>query len=94
MGAARGGLYLSVRCFTYRILNSSEVSCCHASSSPRSSRLCHSTVYLSAQAGAPPSAGQTDDPFPQPILSTEGIITVTFREFASLPDMVVAPRAR
>ena len=31
--------------------------------------------------------GQTNDPFPQPIVSTEGVITVTLREFASLPDI-------
>ena len=47
--------------------------------------------HLSAQGrGAPPGplpAGQTNDPFPQPILRDEGIITVTLREFASLPDI-------
>ena len=38
--------------------------------------------------------GQTNDPFPQPIASTEGVITVTLREFASLPDIDgVAARA-
>ena len=31
--------------------------------------------------------GQTNDPFPQPIVSNEGVITVTLREFASLPDI-------
>jgi glucose/arabinose dehydrogenase len=38
---------------------------------------------------APPPlpAGQTNDPFPQPIMSTEGVITVRLREFASLPDI-------
>lgn len=35
----------------------------------------------------PLSAGQTNDPFPQPIVATEGTITVTLREFASLPDI-------
>jgi glucose/arabinose dehydrogenase len=47
--------------------------------------------------GGPPTplpAGQTNDPFPQPIASTEGVITVTLREFASLPDITgVAARA-
>jgi glucose/arabinose dehydrogenase len=38
--------------------------------------------------------GQTNDPFPQPIAGTEGVITVTLREFASLPDINgVAARA-
>jgi glucose/arabinose dehydrogenase len=31
--------------------------------------------------------GQTNDPFPQPIVSNEGVIVVTLREFASLPDI-------
>ena len=47
--------------------------------------------YLSAQgrgAPAPPlPEGQTNDPFPQPIARDEGVITVTLREFASLPDL-------
>src|SRR5688572_29514696 len=43
---------------------------------------------------APLPAGQTNNPFPQPIVSTEGVITVTLREFASLPDINgVAARA-
>ena len=45
---------------------------------------------------APPPlpAGQTNNPFPQPIVSTEGVITVTLREFAALPDVNgVAARA-
>jgi glucose/arabinose dehydrogenase len=45
---------------------------------------------------APPPlpAGHTNNPFPQPIASTEGVITVTLREFASLPDINgVAARA-
>ncbi len=40
--------------------------------------------------GPPPGplpAGQTNEPFPQPIARTEGVITVTLREFASLPDI-------
>ena len=40
--------------------------------------------------GAPPGPlpeGQTNDPFPQPIARDEGVITVTLREFASLPDI-------
>src|SRR5687767_7732569 len=35
----------------------------------------------------PLPAGQTNDPFPQPIVSGEGVITVTLREFAALPDI-------
>ena len=45
---------------------------------------------------APPPlpAGQTNNPFPQPIVRTEGAITVTLREFAALPDINgVAARA-
>ena len=45
-------------------------------------------------AQAPLPAGQTNDPFPQPINQTEGVVTVTLREFASLPDIDgVAARA-
>jgi len=49
--------------------------------------------HTSAQgrgAGTPPAPlppGQTNEPFPQPIARTEGVITVTLREFASLPDI-------
>ena len=46
---------------------------------------------LSAQRrGVPPAPlpeGQTNDPFPQPIARDEGVITVTLREFAALPDI-------
>lgn len=31
--------------------------------------------------------GQTNNPFPQPITAGEGVIVVTLREFASLPDL-------
>jgi glucose/arabinose dehydrogenase len=52
---------------------------------------------VSAQDRPPPPplpAGQTNNPFPQPIVSTNGVITVTLREFASLPDINgVAARA-
>ena len=45
----------------------------------------------SAQTGGTPNqplpAGQTNDPFPQPIAAKEGVITVALREFASLPDI-------
>src|SRR5687767_4120724 len=45
-------------------------------------------------APAPLPAGQTNNPFPQPIDTTRGVITVTLREFASLPDINgVAARA-
>lgn len=40
--------------------------------------------------GAPPEPlppGQTNQPFPQPIVRDEGVITATAREFASLPDV-------
>lgn len=51
--------------------------------------------YLSAQRqGGPPAPlppGQTNQPFPQPIVSTEGVINVTLREFASLPDVEGVP---
>ena len=47
--------------------------------------------HTSAQGrGTPPGplpAGQTNEPFPQPIARREGVITVTLREFASLPDI-------
>ena len=42
-------------------------------------------------AGFPLPAGQTNDPFPQPIARDEGAITVRLREFASLPDIDGAP---
>ena len=45
---------------------------------------------------APPPlpAGQTNNPFPQAIVADEGVIAVTLREFASLPDINgVAARA-
>ena len=47
--------------------------------------------HVSAQGrGTPPEPlppGQTTEPFPQPIEPTAGVITVTLREFASLPDI-------
>src|SRR5262245_46458200 len=44
-------------------------------------------------AAAPLSAQSTNDPFPTPIQATEGAITVSFREFAVVPDMDgLAPR--
>ena len=50
---------------------------------------------LSAQRRGIPAAplpeGQTNDPFPQPIARDEGVITVTLREFASLPDIDDVP---
>lgn len=36
---------------------------------------------------APLLPGQTNQPFPQPIVSNEGVINVSVREFASLPDI-------
>ena len=41
-------------------------------------------------AGAPGQtapAGLTSDPFPKPIAASEGVIAVTLREFAPLPDI-------
>ena len=38
-----------------------------------------------SQPAAPLPPGQTNDPFPQPIAATEGVIRVNVREFASLP---------
>ena len=50
-----------------------------------------SVSSASAQGGGAPSpalpAGQTNNPFPQPIAAAEGVIAVTLREFASLPDI-------
>ena len=51
---------------------------------------------LSAQRGGgapdqPLPPGQTNDPFPQPIVATEGVIVVNLREFASLPDIDSIP---
>jgi glucose/arabinose dehydrogenase len=50
-----------------------------------------SSSHSSAQGrGAPPAPlppGQTREPFPQPIARSEGVITVTLREFAALPDI-------
>src|SRR5690349_21121883 len=34
-----------------------------------------------------PLPGLTTNPFPQPIAATEGVIAVTVREFATLPDI-------
>jgi glucose/arabinose dehydrogenase len=56
-----------------------------------------STPSTPAPAQAPQGPlppGQTNNPFPQPIVSNEGVIIVTLREFASLPDIDgVAARA-
>ena len=53
-----------------------------------------STSAQDRPAPPPLPAGQTNNPFPQPIVATEGAITVTLREFASLPDINgVAARA-
>jgi hypothetical protein len=46
-----------------------------------------STLDLSpARAQQPAPQGRTNNPFPAPIPSTEGVITVNFIEFASIPD--------
>jgi hypothetical protein len=53
------------------------------------------TATASAQAPAEPlPPGHTNNPFPQPIVADQGVITVTLREFAALPDIDgVAARA-
>jgi len=46
--------------------------------------------HVSAQGRGTPAPlppGQTTEPFPQPIEPSAGVITVTLREFASLPDI-------
>ena len=55
-----------------------------------------SGASLSAQGrgGAPDQPlppGQTNDPFPQRIVSTDGVIVVTLREFASIPNIDSVP---
>ena len=40
-----------------------------------------------AAAPAPLPAGQSNNPFPQPIVADRDVITVTLREFATLPDL-------
>ena len=50
-----------------------------------------STSAQGRGAPAPLPAGQTNDPFPQPIVRDQGVITVTLREFASLPDIAGVP---
>ncbi len=40
-----------------------------------------------AAPGQAPVPGSTTNPFPQPIATTEGVIAVTLREFATLPDI-------
>lgn len=44
-----------------------------------------STQQPAAPAPLPP--GQTNNPFPQPIVRDDGVIAVTLREFATLPDI-------
>ena len=44
-------------------------------------------LALALLAAAPAAAQLTTDPFPTPIPATEGAITVSFREFAVVPDM-------
>ena len=41
--------------------------------------------------GCPAGAQTTDDPFPRPIASTEGVILVDFVELASIPDVAGEP---
>jgi hypothetical protein len=46
---------------------------------------------LGYQLAPPPGPGRTNDPFPTPIPATEGVITVNFVEFASVPDVGANP---
>src|SRR5688500_13854568 len=39
------------------------------------------------QPPAPLPPGQTNNPFPEPIEATEGVIRINVREFASIPDV-------
>ena len=52
-------------------------------------------IPLSAQgrgaADQPVLPGQTNDPFPQPIAASEGVVVVTLREFASVPAIDSVP---
>jgi Glucose / Sorbosone dehydrogenase len=54
---------------------------------------CLLTAPVLAQNPAPPGApaplppGQTNDPYPQPIAATEGMVRVNVQEFATLPDI-------
>ena len=43
-------------------------------------------AVAAALAGATPAAQTTDDPFPAPIPTSDGVITVGIEEFATLPD--------
>ena len=50
-------------------------------------------LVVALLSAAPVAAQLTTDPFPTPIPATEGAITVSFREFAVVPDMDgLAPR--
>jgi hypothetical protein len=51
-------------------------------------------LLLALLVAAPAAAQTTNDPFPAPIPATDGAIRVSFREFATLPDIAgVAARA-
>ena len=39
----------------------------------------------------PPPPGVSDDPFPQPVVTSDGVITVRALEFATIPDFNGAP---
>lgn len=52
-----------------------------------------SVFVLALLLAAPVAAQSTTDPFPTPIPATDGVISVSFREFAVVPDMDgLAPR--
>lgn len=49
--------------------------------------LISASALAQGQRGAPLGPGQTNDPFPNPIAATDGVIRVNVREFAALPDI-------
>lgn len=48
-------------------------------------------AFGQGRVAGPPPPGFTNDPFPDPIPATEGVIVVTAREFATLPDIAGVP---
>ena len=55
-----------------------------------------SRLAAQGRAGTPPEplpAGQTNEPFPQPIVSSEGVITVTLASLLLCPTSAASPRA-
>jgi hypothetical protein len=50
-------------------------------------RLFVAALFVASCAGAAQDGQTTNDPFPQPIAATDGVIRVSFVEFASIPDI-------